>query len=381
MERGTLREVTSVFLRIGLLSFGGAVAQVAMMRRELVQRRNWLSERDFLDLFGIMNLVPGPTGTETAIALGYWRAGWPALVLGGAIFILPAMICILALGWAYVRFGELPAVKWVLYGVSPVVIAIIAEALWGLGRVAIKKVWHAIACVAALVLYFRGVSIEIILLATVALAAGVAYSRHRKAQASAIVPLLGMAAAPAVVPAAGAVPFGLARMFLTFLKIGAISYGSGYVLLAFLHADFVTRLHWLTEKQLLDSIAAGQVTPGPVFASATFIGYLTGGFWGAILATLGIFLPSFFFVAAIFPLVPRLKSSAAARTFLNGINASTMGLMAAVTWQLGRGAIIDAFTAVEGILALLILLRFRINAAWLIVAGVAAGCVVKFAMR
>jgi len=242
-------------------------------------------------------------------------------------------------------------------------------------------VWHAIACVAALVLYFRGVSIEIILLGTVALAAGVAYSRHRKAQVSAIAPLLGVAAAPAVASAAGAVPFGLTRMFLTFLKIGAISYGSGYVLLAFLHADFVTRLHWLTEKQLLDSIAAGQVTPGPVFASATFIGYLTGGFRGAILATLGVFLPSFVFVAAIFPLVPRLKRSAAARTFLNGINASTMGLMAAVTWQLGRGAIIDAFTAVEGILALLILLRFRINAGWLIVAGIAAGCTVKFLTR
>ena len=375
MKRGTLREVTSVFLRIGMLSFGGAVAQIAMMRRELVQRRRWLSDEDFLDLFGIMNLIPGPSGTETAIALGYWRAGWPALVIGGCLFILPAMICVLVLGWVYVRFGELPAVKWVLYGVNPVVIAIIAEALWGLGRAAIKKAWHGFACLAAMVLYFRGISIEIILLGTVALATGVAYARHRKSQASAFAPVVGLAVAPIAV---AAVPFSMTRLFLTFLKIGAISYGSGYVLLAFLHADFVTRLHWLTEKQLLDSIAAGQITPGPVFASATFIGYITGGFSGALLATLGMFLPSFAFVALVFPLIPKLKSSPPARTFLNGINASTMGLMAAVTWQLGRGAIIDAFTAVEALVALVILIRFRINAAWLILAGVAAGFAVKF---
>jgi chromate transporter len=378
MKRGTLGEVTSVFLRIGLLSFGGAVAQVAMMRRELVQRRKWLSDEDFLDLFGIMNLVPGPSGTETAIALGYWRAGWPALVLGGCLFILPAMTCVMVLGWVYVRFGELPAVKWVLYGVNPVVIAIIVEALWGLGRAAIKRTWHAFAGVAALVLYFGGVSIEIILLGTLALAAGITYARHRRAQTSAIAPMLGLAAAPA---AASLVPFSLTRLFLTFLKIGAISYGSGYVLLAFLHADFVTRLHWLTEKQLLDSIAAGQITPGPVFASATFIGYITGGFNGAILATLGIFLPSFVFVAIIFPLIPKLKQSRAARTFLNGINASTLGLMAAVTWQLGRGAILDGFTLYESIAAFLILRRYQINAAWLILAGVVVGFAVKSAMH
>lgn len=381
MKRGTVREVTSVFLRLGLLAFGGAAGQIAMMRRELVQRRKWVSEEDFLDLFGIMNLVPGPSATETAIALGYWRAGWPALVLGGCLFILPAMVCILALGWVYVRFGELPAVQWVLYGVNPIVIAIIADALCSLGRAAIKNVWLALAGVAALVLYFRGLSIEIILAATVVLAAAIAFARRGGKEPLAIGPIMGVAAAQAAGAAAAAVPFSLTRLFLTFLKIGAISYGSGYVLLAFLHADFVTRLHWLTEKQLLDSIAAGQITPGPVFASATFVGYITGGLNGALLATLGIFLPSFVFVAIVFPLVPKLKGSPAARTFLDIINASTMGLMAAVSWLLGRGAVIDVFTAVEAAAAFVILRRYQINAAWLIVAGVAAGCAIKFITR
>jgi len=378
LKHGTVREVASVFLRLGLLAFGGAAGQIAMMRRELVQRRKWISEEDFLDLFGIMNLIPGPSATETAIALGYARAGWPALILGGCLFVLPAMVCILALGWVYVRFGELPAVQWVLYGVNPIVIAIIADALWSLGRAAIKNGWLALSGVAALVLYFRGISIELILIATVVLAAGIAFARRGKNQPRAMAPMLGIAAARAAGAAAAAVPFSLTRLFLTFLKIGAISYGSGYVLLAFLHADFVTRLHWLTEKQLLDSIAAGQITPGPVFASATFVGYITGGLNGALLATLGIFLPSFVFVAIVFPLVPKLKGSPAARAFLDIINASTMGLMAAVSWQMGRGAIIDAFTAVEALVAFVILRRYQINAALVIMAGVAAGVAMKF---
>jgi chromate transporter len=379
MTRGSVREVASVFVRLGLLAFGGAAGQIAMMRRELVERRRWLTEQEFLDLFGIMNLIPGPSATETAIALGYWRAGWPALLLGGCLFILPAMAMILALAWVYVRFGTLPAVQWVLYGVNPIVIAIIADALWSLGRAAIKNVWLLLLGAAALGLYFRGVSIEAILLGTVLLTGVIsAIERGKKKDRAAILPMLGAAAGAA---AAAAIPFSLTRLFLTFLKIGAVSYGSGYVLLAFLHADFVTHLHWLTEKQLLDAIAAGQITPGPVFASATFVGYITGGFSGALLATAGIFLPSFVFVAIVFPLIPKLKGSASARTFLNGINAATMGLMAAVSWQLARGAIVDIFTALEAVIAFFILLRYQINAAWLILGGVAAGFVMKFAMH
>jgi chromate transporter len=387
MGRGNVREVASFFLKLGFLAFGGAAGHIAMMRRELVDRRKWISEQDFLDLFGIMNLIPGPSSTETVIALGYWRAGWPALILAGVLFILPAMLMILALSWAYVRYGTLPAAQWILYGINPIVIAIIADALLSLGRTALKTLWLALMAVASLVLYFWGVSIVAIIAVTVVLAAiaGYAKTKHQR-NTLGVFPLAGGARSALtkvilanVAIAASAIPFSMTRLFLTFLKIGAVAYGSGYVLLAFLRADFVVHLHWLTDKQLLDAFAAGMVTPGPAFASATFVGYLTGGLQGALLATLGMFLPSFVFIAIVFPLVPRLKKTPGARVFLDAINAVTMGLMAAVSWQLARGGILDVFTAVEAIGALLILRRFQINSAWLILGGLLAGFAWKFA--
>jgi chromate transporter len=379
MVRGNVREVASFFLKLGFLAFGGVAGHIAMMRRELVNRRKWISEQDFLDLFGIMNLIPGPSSTEMVIALGYWRAGWPALILAGALFILPAMLMVLGLSWAYVRYGMLPAAQWILYGINPMVIAIIADALLSLGRTALKTVWLALMAVASLALYFWGVSIVAIIVCTVMLTAIVGYWKTKGQQRDlGIFPVAGGGARVAIA-AASAIPFSMTRLFLTFLKIGAVSYGSGYVLLAFLRADFVAHLHWLTDKQLLDAIAAGQITPGPVFASATFVGYLTGGLKGALLATLGMFLPSFIFIAILFPFIPRLKGSAGAQIFLDGINAVTMGLMAAVSWQLARGAILDAFTAVEAIVGLLILRRFQINSAWLILGGLVAGFAWKFA--
>jgi chromate transporter len=379
MARGNLREVASFFLKLGLLAFGGAAGHVAMMRRELVDRRKWISEQEFLDLFGIMNLIPGPSSTETVIALGYWRAGWPALFLAGTIFILPSMLMILGLSWAYVRYGTLPAAQWILYGINPMVIAIVADALWSLGRTAIKTLWLALMATASAALYFQGVSIVAILVGTAALAAVVGYAKTRGGgRKLGFFPLLGMGAGAAAV-AAKAIPFSMARLFLTFLKIGAVSYGSGYVLLAFLRADFVAHLHWLTDKQLLDAIAAGQITPGPVFASATFVGYLTGGLKGALLATLGIFLPSFVYIAIIFRFIPKLKGSPRARIFLDGINAVTVGLMAAVSWQLARGAILDGFTAAEAVIGFFILRRYQINSAWVILGGLVAGFALKFA--
>jgi chromate transporter len=383
MARGNVREVASFFLKLGFLAFGGVAGHVAMMRRELVDRRKWISEQDFLYLFGIMNLIPGPSSTEMVIALGYWRAGRPALILAGALFILPAMLMVLGLSWAYVRYGMLPAAQWILYGINPMVIAIIADALLSLGRTALKTAWLALMAVASLALYFRGVSIVAILAGAAALTAIVGYSKTKwQHRALGIFPVPGLGAGVAVtivaVAATSAIPFSMARLFLTFLKIGAVTYGSGYVLLAFLRADFVAHLHWLTDKQLLDAIAVGQITPGPVFTSATFVGYLTGGLKGALLATLGMFLPSFIFIAILFPFIPKLKGSAGARIFLDGINAVTVGLMAAVSWQLARGAILDAFTAVEAIVGLLILRRFQINSAWLILGGLVAGFAWKF---
>jgi chromate transporter len=313
------------------------------------------------------------------IALGYWRAGWPALILAGALFILPAMLMVLGLSWAYVRYGMLPAAQWILYGINPMVIAIIADALLSLGRTALKTAWLALMAVASLALYFRGVSIVAILAGAAALTAIVGYSKAKgQHRALGIFPVASAGAGVAVA-ATSAIPFSMTRLFLTFLKIGAVSYGSGYVLLAFLRADFVAHLHWLTDKQLLDAIAAGMITPGPAFTSATFVGYLTGGLKGALLATLGMFLPSFIFIAILFPFIPKLKGSAGARIFLDGINAVTVGLMAAVSWQLARGAILDAFTAVEAIVGLLILRRFQINSAWLILGGLVAGFAWKFA--
>lgn len=377
MTRGTVGEVASYFVRLGLLAFGGAAGHIAMMRRELVQRKKWISEQEFLDLFGIMNLIPGPSSTETVIAMGYWRAGWPALILAGVLFIAPAMLMVLALSWAYVRYGALPAAQWILYGLNPIVIAIIADALWSLGRRALKSIWLAAMCTAAVVLYFRGVSIVAIIFGAIILTLGVAIARTRgKNIRAAFAPMAVLAGATGT---AVAIPFTLTQLFLTFLKIGAVSYGSGYVLLAFLRADFVAHLHWITDKQLLDSIAVGQITPGPVFTSATFIGYLTGGVKGALLATLGIFLPSFIFVAIILRLYSRLKDSAGARIFLDGVNATTVGLMGAVTWQLARGAIVDWFTAAESLAAFLILRRFQINSAWLILGGMAVGFTFRFA--
>lgn len=379
--RGSLREVSVVFLKLGLLAYGGMAGLVAMMRREMVEKRRWISDQEFLDLLGICSLIPGPTATELAIALCYQRAGWPALILGGLLFLSPAILMILALAWAYVRFGTLPAAHWILYGAGPVVIAIIADALWSLSRAAMKTAWLAVLTIAVIVLYFRGVSLIALLFGAglLALIVGVVARRGKNSRAG-IVPLLGLAAgAPAA--AAVAVPFSMTQLFLTFLKIGAVSYGSGYVLIAFLRTDFVDRLHWLTNRQLLDAISIGQITPGPIFASATFVGYLAGGVWGAILGTIGVFLPSFVFIAAIFPFIPALKSSETARMLLDGINAATVGLMAAVSWQLGRGAIIDAFTAAEGALALVILLRFKPNSAWLILGGVLAGVAFKLATQ
>jgi chromate transporter len=382
--RGSLREIAVVFLKLGLLAYGGMAGLVAMMRREMVERRHWISEQEFLDLLGICSLLPGPTATELAIALGYERAGWPALILGGGLFILPAIVMVVLLAWAYVRFGMLPVAQWILYGAVPIVIAIIADALWSLGRATIKNVWLAALTVVVVALYFRGVPVVAIIIGAGILAGGVATAHWKKTRTNALplpqisLRMLGLAAAA---PVAGAIPFSLARLFLTFLKIGAVSYGSGYVLIAFLHADFVAHLGWVTDRQLLDAIAIAQITPGPIFAAASFIGYVKGGIAGALLATLGMFLPSFVFIAIVFPVIPALKRSQAARIVLDGINAATVGLMAAVSWQLARDAIFDVTTAAEAVIAFFLLRRYRLNSAWLILGGIAAGVAVKMASK
>jgi len=363
-----LREVIAVFLKLGLIGFGGPAAHIAMMREEVVRRRRWLDDQTFLDLLGATNLIPGPNSTEMTIHLGYLRAGWPGLLAGGLCFILPAMAIVLALAWAYVRFGSAPAAGWLLYGVKPVVIALIACALWDLGRKAIRSLPTAVAGLMAVGLSLLGIN-EIALLFAGGLFVMLTTAGGKwRARAGAWVPLLPLGISAFTAPA-----FSLPLLFLTCMKIGAVLYGSGYVLLAFLRADFVTRLGWLTDPQLLDAIAIGQITPGPLFTSVTFIGYLLAGLPGGILATVGMFLPSFVFVALTHPLVPRLRKSVWLGALLDGVIAASLGLMAAVTLLIARASLVDAPTVILCLLAAAAILRLRVNTAWLVIGGALAG--------
>lgn len=373
-----LGDVAGLFLKLGFTAFGGPAAHIALMHNEVVKRRRWLSEQEFLDLVGATNLIPGPNSTEMAIHIGLRRAGWLGLLAGGLGFVGPAVLIVLLLAWAYVRFGSAPEAGWLMYGIKPVVIAIIAHALWSLGRRALKTVPLALLGLVVIVLYFLGAN-EIALMFAggllVMLASNLQGLRHLRPKIGLLFPGPGLFASGALASTA----FGLPLLFLTFLKIGAVLYGSGYVLLAFLRADLVVRYGWLTDQQLLDAIAVGQVTPGPLFTTATFIGYVLAGVPGALLATLGIFLPSFIFVALLSPLIPRIRGSAWASSFLDGVNAAALGLMAAVTWQLGRASLVDPLTALMALAALGLLLRFKINSTWLILAGALVGLLVALA--
>jgi chromate transporter len=361
-----LREVALLFLKLGVIAFGGPAAHIALMRQEVVAKRKWLDEQQFLDLLGASNLIPGPTSTELAIYLGYTRAGRLGLLLAGTLFILPAMLMVLAFAWAYVQFGGTPQANALLYGIKPVILAVIVQAIYGLLRVAIKTPLLAVVVIATIGLFFLGVNPLVPLFG---LAIGVSLVENRVR----LVPLTGFAQFVPATTSAAAQEFSLAALFLTFLKIGATLYGSGYVLLAFLHDDFVNRLGWLTDRQLLDAVAVGQFTPGPVFTTATFIGYIVGGVPGALVATVAIFLPSFIFVGVVYPFVPKLRASPWTSRFLDGANAAAVGLMAAVAWQLAISSIVDVLTAVLALAAAAVLIRTKLNSAWLVLAGGAVG--------
>jgi chromate transporter len=304
-----------------------------------------------------------------AIHIGHQRAGWKGLVTGGVCFIVPAMAIVMAAAWAYVHFGSLPPVQGIMYGIKPVIIAIVLQALWRLFPSAIKNLFLGVIGLLATVAALLGLNVLIVLFgAGVITALTSRVNRSRSDRPLAAIPGI-MAVLKAAGAAAPAVAFSLMGLFLFFLKVGAVLYGSGYVLLAFLQADLVDRLHWLTQSQLLDAIAVGQVTPGPVFTTATFIGYLLGGTIGSVVATVGIFLPSFVFVAASRPLIPRIRRSPVAGAFLDGVNVGALALMAAVTLQLSRAALVDIPTVVIGAISALLLLYSRINSAWLILAA------------
>jgi chromate transporter len=375
-----LWEMAKLFFRIGATAFGGPASLIAMMYDETVLRRKWLTDQEFLDMIGATNLIPGSNSTEMAIHIGYKRAGRWGMLVGGISFFLPAFLVVLALAWAYVRFEKIPEVGLLLYGIKPVVVAVIFKALLGLGQKAINGKLLAVIAAGVLGLYFMGVN-EILLLFAGALLYMLISNIHAVKKTAAgtlfLAPFAGLKAL-SVSTAAASVPFSLQLLFLTFLKIGAVLYGSGYVLLAFLRADFVVRLGWLTEQQLLDAIAIGQLNPGPFFSTATFIGYFLSGYPGAVIATVGILLPSFIISMLTSPLIPRIRDSKWVGSFMDGINAASIGLMAAVTWQIGRASLIDPFTIILALAAAVALFRFKVNSTLLVLSGAAAGLVSMF---
>ena len=370
-----MMELALAFLRLGVTAFGGPAAHIAMMEDEFVRRRAWLTREQFFDLVGAAGLIPGPSSTEVAIYVGYRRAGWRGLLAAGLCFILPAALMVLAIAWAYVRFGRLPAAGGALHGIKAVIIAIVVQALVAYGRTAIKSKWLLVLGVAAAVASVVGVSPVLVLVC-----GGLASVASREARGS---PREGESAAFLLqgaigASAAGATSTGLAKLFTIFLKIGAVVFGSGYVLLAFLRTDLVERTRWLTESQLIDAVAVGQFTPGPVFTTATFIGYVVAGIPGAVVATVGIFLPSFVLVALSGPLIPRLRRSRLAGAFLDGVNIASLALMAVVAAQLARSAIVDVPTALLGIASAVALFRWRVNSAWLVLGGGIVGALVQW---
>ncbi|MEZ4660929.1 MAG: chromate efflux transporter [Caldilineaceae bacterium] len=376
----TLREVAKLAARLGFTAFGGPAAHIAMMHDEVVVRRQWIDEQHFLDMIGATNLVPGPNSTEMIIHIGYEKAGWRGLIVGGICFILPAAFIVGVLAWAYVKYGASPQGEALLYGIKPVIIAIVVQALYRLGQKAVKNALLLAVGAAVFGLYLWGFNELVILFGGGLLVAVIQVWRKnawRKNALSAMLPLLSAGGLSALmVQTAQNTSVRLDQLFLVFLKIGSLLYGGGYVLLAFLRNDLVLRLGWLTDQQLLDAVAIGQFTPGPLFTTATFVGYILAGVPGAIVATVGIFLPAFCFVALLKHIIPIMRRSIWTAALLDGVNVGALGLMMGVTWQLGRAAIIDWLTALLAVVSAVILFRWPINSAWLVLAGAVIGLLV-----
>jgi chromate transporter len=382
-KKEPLKEIALSFLKLGIFAFGGPAAHIAMMEEEFVRRHRWLSREKFLDLLGAASLIPGPSSTELAIYIGFLHAGWLGLVLAGMCFIMPAAIIVTTLAWLYVQFGSFPQTISILYGIKPVVVAVILQALWGLGRSALKTRFLAVICLVSFAVSFLGINPLTILIgagSVVGICNWIGRLRDGKRSSISSLAILLM-----VLPLAFLVQtvaawtsrihfsLNLTSLFLVFLKIGSVVFGSGYVLLAFLRSDLVVNLHWLSDSQLLDAVIVGQVTPGPVFTTATFIGYLLFGLPGAFVATVGIFLPAFLLVAISGPLVSRIRQSLVAASFLDGVIVGSLALMAYVTYELGRSTLIDLITVTWAIVCSLLLIRFRVNSAWLVLTGAAIG--------
>jgi chromate transporter len=375
-----LWELACVFLKLGATAFGGPAVHIALLEQEVVRRRRWLTHEEFLDLLGATNLIPGPNSTEMAIHIGLRRAGWPGLMVAGVCFIVPAFLTVLGCAWFYVRYAQLPQLQGILHSVKPVVLAIVLQALWRLARSAIKTRWLGAVAVAAFVANLLG-GHELLLLLLAGLVVpvlrGSSANTTRSSGTSVRAVALPFLPLGLVSAHAAGTAVGLGQLFLFFLKVGSVLFGSGYVLLAFLRADLVERWGWLTETQLLDAVAVGQVTPGPVFTTATFIGYVLAGGPGACVATIGIFLPAFIFVALTARILPRIRQSAVAGAFLDGVNVASLALMGAVTWHLGRSAFVDTTSVALGVASAAVLLTTRLNPTWMVLVAALAGILLR----
>ena len=366
--------VAGLFLRLGSTAFGGPAAHIALMEQEVVVERGWISRKEFLDLLGVVNIIPGPNSTEMALFIGYRRAGWLGLLLAGVCFILPAALMVSAVAWTYVHYGKLPQAEGLLYGIKPVMIAVMVQAMWNLGRSAVKSWLLGMVGAAAIALSAFGINPLLVLLIAGAVMLMVRVASPPKGTVACLTPWFGATTGFRLLSTAGvASTFGLGPMFLFFLKVGSVMFGSGYVLLAFLRTDLVEHRHWLTESQLLDAVSVGQFTPGPLLTTATFIGYVLGGPQAALLATVAIFLPSFLMVAILGPLLPQLHRSRMVVAFLDGVTVASLALMAVVTWQLGRTAFVDWLTVSFAVAAVVWMLCYRVNSTWLILGGAALG--------
>ncbi len=383
-QSNRLKEIAFVFIKLGAIAFGGPAAHVAMMDDEIVKKRKWIDKDKFMDLYGATNLLPGPNSTELAIHLGLERGGWRGLIIAGSCFILPAMLIVLLIANLYSRFGTLPEVSSIMYGIKPVIIAIILQALIRLGQSSIKNIATGLIGIAVIILSFLGLH-ELILLFAAGFIMMLIVNRSRlmskgnnlRSISPFFVLFAGSQVSNLLTGGNTEKAFGLSKLFLTFLKIGSVLYGSGYVLLAFLETDFVERFGVLTSRQLLDAVSVGQITPGPVFTTATFIGYIISGGWGGILATIGIFLPAFVLVGLVHPYIGKLRSSSWISGVLDGINVASWGLMAVVSWKLAVAAIIDLPTILLAAASLFLVFRFKINSAWLVLGGGLVGFLVS----
>lgn len=380
--KSKLWELALVFAKLGAIAFGGPAAHIAQIEQEVVQRRRWMSREKLLDLLGITNLIPGPNSTELTIHIGLEKGGWQGAIVAGACFIVPAMLLVWGLAVVYVEYQTVPTVGWLLYGVKPVIIAIIVQALWKLGKSALKSPITWVAGVLVLALYFLRIN-EVALMLGAGIIVSLVHNLNSKTSQTLPSILIPFSFLPSALPigaiAVEAIPKTWTAVFLSFLKIGSVLYGGGYVLIAFVQQEFVERTQWLTSQQLLDAVAIGQFTPGPLFTTATFIGYLVAGNMGAIAGTIGIFLPAFILVPLINPFVHQLRKSPWTSGFLDGVNAASIGLMAAVAGELGRTTLVDVWTIIIAVVSLGILLKFpKSNSAWLVIAGAAIGYLLKF---